>query len=275
MILKLSNSGTIPKNFYHTLEKYTAEGYRVIALAYKDLADYDENKQHYNKRETIEHDLVFLGLMLMENKTKPVTKRCIQQLQDANISTVMATGDNGLTAIAVGRHCGIINPTKQVYLAEFSNEDKDNPTINFIEIDSESKDQGIFFLSYIIENGFNITLEQDERMSIANYKLISDLNKPDQGNPYVKHVLDKPRTSLVEEIYTEYPWDQHPDGDFELAVSGKAFEYIVSNHNMQLDKPNVYEKVLKYAKIYARMSPDHKAMLINAYQESSPHIIGM
>lgn len=121
----------------------------------------------------------------------------------------------------------------------------------------------------------NTTLEQEERKSIANYKIISDLNKPDQGNECVIHVLDKPRNSIVEEIYKEYPWDQHPDGDFELAVTGKAFEHMVTTHNSLSDKSNVYEKVLKHAKIYARMSPDHKAMLVTAYQETTPHIIGM
>jgi P-type E1-E2 ATPase len=40
----------------------------------------------------------------MENKIKPETKPCLEKLQNAKIGTTMATGDNGLTAIAVGRN---------------------------------------------------------------------------------------------------------------------------------------------------------------------------
>lgn len=39
----------------------------------------------------------------MENKLKDVTREIIQKLHNANIKTVMVTGDNVLTAISVGR----------------------------------------------------------------------------------------------------------------------------------------------------------------------------
>jgi cation-transporting P-type ATPase 13A2 len=54
----------------------------------------------------------------MENKVKDETNPCLEKLQNANIGTIMATGDNGLTAVAVGRKCGIIDSNRTVYLAE-------------------------------------------------------------------------------------------------------------------------------------------------------------
>jgi len=54
-------------------------------------------------REEIECDVIFLGFLIMQNKVKSVTNKCVHQLQDAAIDTLMATGDNGLTAISVGR----------------------------------------------------------------------------------------------------------------------------------------------------------------------------
>jgi cation-transporting ATPase 13A3/4/5 len=39
----------------------------------------------------------------MENKMKPGTNLTIRELNDASIRTIMATGDNILTAIAVGK----------------------------------------------------------------------------------------------------------------------------------------------------------------------------
>lgn len=51
----------------------------------------------------------FLGFLVMENKLKPVTKEIIKDLNDCKIRTIMATGDNTLTAISVGRDCNILD----------------------------------------------------------------------------------------------------------------------------------------------------------------------
>ena len=64
------------------------------------------------KRDKIEKDLKFLGFLVMENKLKPVTKEIIKTLNDCKIRTIMATGDNTLTAISVGRDCNILDKEK-------------------------------------------------------------------------------------------------------------------------------------------------------------------
>jgi len=56
----------------------------------------------------MEKDLTFLGFLIMQNKLKPVTVKALAELNEADIRTIMATGDNMLTAISVGRKCGII-----------------------------------------------------------------------------------------------------------------------------------------------------------------------
>lgn len=55
------------------LEQYTKEGYRVIALAEKVLPGVDMKSVMEVSRESIENDLNFLGLLIMENKLKPET----------------------------------------------------------------------------------------------------------------------------------------------------------------------------------------------------------
>ena len=54
----------------------------------------------------------------MENKLKPQTNGVINTMQKCNIRTIMATGDNVLTAISVARQCKISNPKKEVFLAD-------------------------------------------------------------------------------------------------------------------------------------------------------------
>lgn len=55
------------------------------------------------ERDDIEKDLIFLGLIIMENKLKPITSSVIDLLKEANVRTIMVTGDNVLTAISVAR----------------------------------------------------------------------------------------------------------------------------------------------------------------------------
>ncbi|CAG2054722.1 unnamed protein product, partial [Timema podura] len=60
------------------------------------------------KREDVEKQLEFLGLVVLENRLKPETKDVISILRKADINVVMITGDNILTALSVARECGII-----------------------------------------------------------------------------------------------------------------------------------------------------------------------
>ena len=87
------------------------------------------------KREDIECDLIFIGFLIMENKIKPETFPSIEKLQEADIATIMATGDNGLTGISVGRNCGIINSKKDVYLAERINLPNGDKILKWLKID--------------------------------------------------------------------------------------------------------------------------------------------
>ena len=56
----------------------------------------------------------------MENKMKPVTKEVIQNLQECEVGTIMATGDNVLTAISVARQCNIIPAHGTVFLGDIA-----------------------------------------------------------------------------------------------------------------------------------------------------------
>ncbi|QGN16664.1 putative cation-transporting ATPase 2 [Kluyveromyces marxianus] len=108
IIADICNPSTIPKNFHELLQYYTHNGFRVIACAGKSLA---KNSWLYSQkvsREEVEDNLEFLGFIVFENKLKTRTKQVLHDLRDANIRTVMCTGDNVLTAVSVGRESGLI-----------------------------------------------------------------------------------------------------------------------------------------------------------------------
>uniref|UniRef100_A0AAX7TBZ9 Polyamine-transporting ATPase 13A3 n=1 Tax=Astatotilapia calliptera TaxID=8154 RepID=A0AAX7TBZ9_ASTCA len=119
VVASLCRQHTIPQTFTETLEAYTRQGFRVIALAHRQL----ESKLSWHKvqslsRDVIETNMEFLGLIIMQNKIKPETAGVLCELQRANIRTLMVTGDNMLTAISVARDCGMVRPCEKVIIAD-------------------------------------------------------------------------------------------------------------------------------------------------------------
>ncbi|XP_075427208.1 putative cation-transporting ATPase 13A4 isoform X3 [Ascaphus truei] len=116
MVTSLCRPDSVPICFLDELKHYTQQGFRVIALAYKIL----EIKGHTGvaslKREEVESDLTFLGLLIMENRLKLETGPVLKELNSSRIRTVMITGDNLQTAVTVARNSGMISESSRVIL---------------------------------------------------------------------------------------------------------------------------------------------------------------
>jgi cation-transporting ATPase 13A3/4/5 len=109
---------SIPDDYEDVLQEYTERGFRVLAMAHKPLPGMTYIKTQKCERDTVENDIFFLGFLIMQNKLKAATTGTIQTLNAAKIRTIMATGDNVLTAIAVGRECNIMDPQIEVFLGD-------------------------------------------------------------------------------------------------------------------------------------------------------------
>lgn len=154
-LLSLCLPNTIPANFNFTLENYTKEGFRVVALATKTLGtDVTYQSAQTLDRSQVETGLQFLGFLVMENKLKPETIGVIKNLNECNVRTVMATGDNLLTAMHVARQCAILTH-EQVWLGEAS---EDNQSVVWKHF-KESIDDEIATESLNPENG-HLSLRQ-------------------------------------------------------------------------------------------------------------------
>lgn len=111
------NPETIPENYYVLLNRYTSKGYRVIAIAYKDLSPKVKWRDvERMKRNEVETNLRFMGFLILMNCLKPETTEIIEQLHTANLRTVMITGDNIMTALSVAKDCKIIQPEESIYV---------------------------------------------------------------------------------------------------------------------------------------------------------------
>uniref|UniRef100_A0A4W6FJD6 ATPase 13A3 n=1 Tax=Lates calcarifer TaxID=8187 RepID=A0A4W6FJD6_LATCA len=119
IVANLCKQHTVPQSFTETLETYTRQGFRVIALAHRQL----ESKLSWHKVQSLSRDLIetnmeFLGLIIMQNKIKQETAGVLCELRKANIRTLMVTGDNMLTAISVARDCGMVRAHEKVIIAD-------------------------------------------------------------------------------------------------------------------------------------------------------------
>lgn len=125
---------SIPSNYEELLHHYTHSGFRVIACAYKAV------KNQSIMRDKAESDLIFTGFIIFENKLKPTTLGTIKQLKEAAIRTVMCTGDNILTAISVGKDCGLIDADSNIFVPTFVEDDAGLSRLEWQDVnDGESK----------------------------------------------------------------------------------------------------------------------------------------
>ena len=79
MILTLCNPSTVPADYLEHVNAYAKHGYRLIAVAKRKL-EMNYVKASKIARNLVESDLDLLGLVVMENRVKPVTRDTIVEL---------------------------------------------------------------------------------------------------------------------------------------------------------------------------------------------------
>ncbi|VDO13719.1 unnamed protein product [Rodentolepis nana] len=128
MIETLCRKETLPRDFHKVLLEYTREGYRVLALAWRPLRVVYTRVMRL-QRDSIERQLHFLGLLVMENRLKPESAPEIKLLKSANIRPVMVTGDNMLTALSVARDCEMIDEMDRIIIVSATPPKKPAPAV--------------------------------------------------------------------------------------------------------------------------------------------------
>ena len=85
---------------------------RVLAAAKKDLTA----EPAAYEPETVECDLIFIGLVGMIDPVRPEVKAAIDECRSAGIRPIMITGDHKDTAVAIATELGIITDASQAIM---------------------------------------------------------------------------------------------------------------------------------------------------------------
>lgn len=87
-------------------EQMSKNALRVLAIASKEI---DALPDQINS-ESIEHDLHLKGLVTMIDPARPEAKEAVALCKKAGIRPIMITGDHVITASAIAKELGILNP---------------------------------------------------------------------------------------------------------------------------------------------------------------------
>lgn len=83
------------------VETHTRRGFHVLVYAHRPLPA-DPDALLTTPRSALECDLRLVGLLALENALHPETEQVVAQLNAAQMPLAIITGDNPLTAVAVG-----------------------------------------------------------------------------------------------------------------------------------------------------------------------------
>ncbi len=89
-------------------DAYAKDGLRVLALAYRPLGKDGLQNQVEWTQDTLEKDMVFLGLVAMSDPPREGVREAIKKCHQASIRIIMVTGDYGLTALSIAKKIGIV-----------------------------------------------------------------------------------------------------------------------------------------------------------------------
>ncbi len=190
-------------------------------------------------RDNAESELTFYGLLVMQNMMKPETAPIISDLINAGLRTVMVTGDNLLTALCIARKCGMIEKKSRVILIEAY------PPSSASQ--SQDGDEGA---------ASDMALRADYVPARVEWKQTENLG--DLGDPSVNANPSSYQNSNASNNSIQAVVNLPESDNYTFAMDGRTFGVLRKHFH------DLFEKTLLNGVVYARMSPDQKAQLVES-----------
>lgn len=99
---------TVPPDYDQVTMQCAKQNYYTLGISNKDLGSMSDDQVRNMPREQLERDVSVCGLLLFRNEMKADSPDAIESLKEGSVRSVICTGDNELTGIAIGRLCGVV-----------------------------------------------------------------------------------------------------------------------------------------------------------------------
>jgi len=233
----LCKQSTIPDN-YEQHQKYLSDkGYRVLAVAAKNIA---ADEVESLTREKAEFNMDFLGFIVLENKLKEKTAQVIHRLNDADILCCMITGDNIYTATAIARECKIIPEKTRIMKVVMV--DSGISVVPVVDPDTQGQTE------VDIKDGLVVPLEGD---------VIDPIEEPINNNSH-SHNRNKVQASPQQ--------NRVADKNETYVIDGETLELVFKSYAPNKSKnEQIHSKlidVISKCRVYARTTPEQKRRVV-------------
>ncbi|CAD8051496.1 unnamed protein product [Paramecium sonneborni] len=145
----------VPDEYEYCYQHYSNLGYRVLCLADREIKEFDNQE-----REELEKNLIFRGFLICESPLKTDTQQWIKKFKSSYFQPIIITGDNLLTAIAVGKQLQL-HDNKKTYILDY----QDN---NYVLIEHGTKNTKIL-------NNLEQEIKQSEGMLCISSQIMEKL----------------------------------------------------------------------------------------------------
>ena len=245
---------TLPSNYYALCQTYALRGLYVIACAYRNIdpAEFPNksaSQLSMARRERMDKNLSFLGFMLFENRLKPETLSTIHELKDAQIRSVIITGDNALTAVHVARQVGLCRHVLLVDLHESQ--------VMFSEVPSQDDEP-----EDVAKKGYSPTSKPGT--TLTSKSSISPATKAFDVPLAVMTTVQQSTDSMTQiDLDSLCPIDEIINrmsvmpAQTEIAVTGQALAKMLDGTDV-----NFVDWLVGRTRIFSRVKPSQKTWLI-------------
>ena len=157
VIINKCDKKTIPYDLQRTISLYRSKGFIILICATKLLKEYESIDE--NDLEYYMDDLLFCGILTLENKVNDNVKNSINEIKKFNNNLLIISGDNEYNCLSTGYNSGIID-NKDIFVLDLDEKNNNRITINKI------------YSKYIDNNE-----ENENETDISKLSKISKINK--------------------------------------------------------------------------------------------------
>ena len=179
-----------------------SQALRIIALTARPLSGEEDMENVVG----VENGLIFLGLVGIMDPPRPGVSDAIRTCQNAGIRVMMITGDQQMTALAIGREIGIIQDDSKFVtgrqLKEMSDEELDEELGKIVMFSRVTPDQKLRIVSRLQQMGHVVAMTGDgdndaPALSQANIGIAMGLAGTDVARDAADMVLQDDNFSTI------------------------------------------------------------------------------